>query len=149
MIELPAAALLLTSVVLLSTCGGSSRSSVASVATSARVVVPATATGLGSSVGSGIRLRVLIGPTCPVQRVGQSCVRPFQASIRVLREPANRIVTTVRSGADGRTTVRLAPGRYLLKPRSGSPYPRGAAQTAVVYAHCFTDVTVKYDSGIR
>ena len=105
--------------------------------------------GFDATLDSGLRIRVLYGPTCPVQRVGESCVRPYQASIRIVREPVNRTVTTVRSAADGRVSVRLRPGRYLLKPQTGRPLPRAVAETVTVHAHRFASVIVNYDSGIR
>ncbi|MEA2141542.1 MAG: hypothetical protein QOC91_1641 [Solirubrobacteraceae bacterium] len=120
--------------VLLGGCGGSSRASSA---------------GRGSSLDSGLHARVLYGPTCPVQRVGQSCIRPYQASITILREPTDKVVATVRSGLDGRVSLRLAPGRYLLVPHSGRPFPRSRRQIVTVYAHRFTTATINYDSGIR
>jgi hypothetical protein len=92
---------------------------------------------------------VLYGPTCPVQRAGQSCTRPYQATIAILREPMNKVVVTVRSAGDGRLSVRLAPGRYRIEPHDGQPFPSSRAQTVTVYAHRFTDVTITYDSGIR
>ncbi len=149
MIRRPAVAMLLAPVVLLGACGSSSRSSAAPPAMSARAAAATAAAGFDSRIDSGLRLRVLIGPTCPVERVGQSCVRPYQASIRILRAPNNRLVTTVRSGTDGRVVVRLRPGRYLLVPRAGHPFPHSGSQAVVVYAHRFTSVTVIYDSGIR
>jgi hypothetical protein len=66
-----------------------------------------------------------------------------------VREPANRTVTIVRSASDGRVSVRLRPGRYLLKPQTGHPFPRAVAETVTVRAHRFTTLTVNYDSGIR
>jgi hypothetical protein len=81
--------------------------------------------------------------------VGQSCIRPYQASITILREPTDKVVATVRSGLDGRVSLRLAPGRYLLVPRSGRPFPRSRRQIVTVYAHRFTTATINYDSGIR
>lgn len=107
------------------------------------------ARGRESSLDSGLRGRVLYGPTCPVQRVGQSCTRPYQATISILREPATKTVSTVRSASDGRFTVRLPPGRYLIEPHNGRPFPRSRPQTVTVYAHRFTNVTITYDSGIR
>jgi protein SCO1 len=110
---------------------------------------PSPATGSASSLDSGLHARVLVGPTCPVQRVGQSCIRPYQATISILREPKNSVVATARSAADGRFSVRLTPGRYLLEPHAGRPFPTSRPQTATVYAHRFTDVIINYDSGIR
>lgn len=144
------AAFSLAPLALLAACGGSSRSSVAAAVASPRPLATSAVRVVAvSSVDSGLRIRVLYGPTCPVQRAGQSCVRPYEASIRILREPHNRLVTIARSAANGLVRVHLTPARYLLVPQSGRPFPRGSPQTAVVYHHRFTSVTVYYDSGIR
>ncbi len=110
---------------------------------------------LGAAIGapqrpdSGIRGTVLYGPTCPVQRPGHSCVRPYQASITVRREPAGSVVAHVRSATDGRFRVRLRAGLYLLRPRNGRPFPHAPSQTVSVSRDHFTAVTIQFDSGIR
>ena len=101
------------------------------------------------ALDSGVRGRVLYGPTCPVQRVGETCTRPYQATIIVRREPANRSVASFRSSSSGYFSIRLPPGRYLLAPRAGHPFPRSAPQTITVHSHRYTLVTISYDSGIR
>ena len=98
---------------------------------------------------SGIHGLVLYGPTCPVQRPGQTCVRPYRAWITIKREPSQTVATRVRSAANGRFTARLAAGRYLLAPRNGKPFPRAASQTVTVSRHHFSAVTIRFDSGIR
>jgi hypothetical protein len=105
--------------------------------------------GSAASPSSGISGLVLYGPTCPVQRVGQSCTRPYEATITVRREPGRRFIARVRSSSSGHFTLRLPPGRYLLVPRSGVPYPRGSSITVVVRRHHYASVTIRYDSGIR
>jgi len=95
---------------------------------------------------SGIRGRVLAGPTCPVQRVGHPCVRPYQATIAIRSGPTSRLAARVRSSATGRFTVALAPGRYLVVPQTGRPYPRSPPQTATVHPHRYTSVLISYDT---
>jgi hypothetical protein len=105
----------------------------------------------GASAGpsSGLSGHVLYGPTCPVQRIGQRCERPYRATIRVLREPTRTLAATTRSATDGTFRVRLAPGRYLLEPQSGRPFPTSRPQTVTAHPHRYTNVTIRYDSGIR
>jgi hypothetical protein len=148
MIRSHGATLLLAPLALLTGCGGSSRSSTAATAASVRVAT-AEATGFDTNVDSGLHVRVLLGPTCPVQRAGQNCIRPYQATVSILREPTNRTVATARSDAHGRFSVHLPPGRYLLRPHTGRPFPRSRPQTVMVHARRFTNVTITYDSGIR
>jgi hypothetical protein len=105
--------------------------------------------GSAASPSSGVSGLVRYGPTCPVQRVGQTCTRPYQATITVRREPGGRFIARVRSSTSGRFALRLPPGRYLLVPHSGAPYPRAASVTVVVRRHRYTAVTIDYDSGIR
>jgi hypothetical protein len=102
------------------------------------------------AAASGIRGQVLLGPTCPVERPGRPCTRPYQAWLTIRREPANTVVRRVRSSAtDGRFSTQLPPGRYRLQPRNGRPYPRARAQTVTVNPQRFTVITVRFDSGIR
>lgn len=98
---------------------------------------------------SGIRGRVLLHPACPVQRAGQSCVRPYETTIAVSSETSARPVAMVRARADGRFAVQLAAGRYLLVPQAGRPFPRASPQTVTVRPGRYTSVVVRYDSGIR
>ncbi len=98
---------------------------------------------------SGVRGRVLYGPTCPVQRPGQTCERPYRATLVFRREPGNRLALRLRTAADGRFTAHLTPGRYRLEPRNGNPYPQARSVTVSVHPGSFTRVTVRYDSGIR
>ena len=120
-----------------------------SVAVAAALLSIGTATGASRTRDSGIRGNVVYGPTCPVVRPGRSCERPYAASITVRRAHTRALVMRVRSGADGRFTAFLAPGRYLLVPQNGHPFPRAASQTVSVHRASFTLATIHYDSGIR
>ena len=97
---------------------------------------------------SGIRGRVLLGPTCPVERPGQRCVRPYRATIAIW-STAGRRLARVRADTNGRFTVMLRPGRYLLVPQNGRPYPRASQQGVTVRPGRYTTVLLRYDTGIR
>jgi len=105
--------------------------------------------GARQALDSGVKGKVLYGPTCPVQRVGETCVRPYRAKFRVLNQSTRAVVATTRSGADGRFTVRVAPGRYVIQPVSVHRYPRASSQRVRVRPHRFARVTILFDSGIR
>jgi hypothetical protein len=103
---------------------------------------------LGLRFSSAVGL-VLYEPTCPVERPGHPCTRPYAAWITIRREPKGTFVTHVHAGSDGRFTARLRAGHYVLVPRNGKPFPRAQSQHASVHRHRFTDVTIHFDSGIR
>jgi hypothetical protein len=112
-------------------------------------VAASQAVPAGAAPDSGLRGRVLYGPTCPVQRPGAICERPYQATLVVSRATSRGTVARVRTSADGRFIVRLRAARYLVKVTSHTTLPRSWSQKVVVTAHHFTSLTIRIDSGIR
>lgn len=108
-----------------------------------------TAYRAASASDSGLRGQVLYGPTCPVQRPGAICERPYQATVVVFRIASRGTAVRVSTSADGRFSVRLRPGRYLVKVTGHTTFPRSSSQKVTVTAHRFTTVTIRIDSGIR
>jgi len=98
---------------------------------------------------TGIDLLTEAAPTCPVQRLGQPCVRPISARVTVLR--GKTMVTTVQTGEDGKARVPLPPGTYTLQGQAtGTGFPRPpAAATVTVVSGAYAPVRVDYDTGIR
>jgi hypothetical protein len=100
------------------------------------------------AVDSGIDGRVLLGPTCPVQRIGHPCVRGYQTTVAVCDAVRGKRVTTFHSARDGRFKVGLPAGRYRLEGvNSGLPRLRPVLVT--VHRHRFSRITVVFDTGIR
>jgi hypothetical protein len=113
----------------------------------------AASRSMGSAPGSlaaasGINGRVVIGPTCPVQRPGQRCVRAYRATIEVFTAARHRHVKSFTSGANGYFRVRLAAGRYTLQAASPGPPTMPQIHVRVRAGH-FTHVMLRFDSGIR
>lgn len=104
--------------------------------------------GSGSTPDSGITGAVTIGPISPVEQPGQPNEKPYAATI-VVKRANGGIAATVRSGQDGRFSVALPPGDYVLEPQNGSPLPVAPTQPVTVQPHQFATVRVQYDSGIR
>ena len=104
-----------------------------------------------SQVGTGIRGMVVVGPTCPVERLNSPCPPHPLAATVVIRDRNDVEVARVASGSDGRFQVELAAGSYTLlgQPINGNLLPRPMPASAVVRAGSYTSVTVEYDSGIR
>ena len=103
------------------------------------------------TVDSGARGVVTIGPTCPVQRVGDpNCAdRPYAATLKVLRARDHTLVKKFGSRSDGRFVVHLRRGRYLIEKAGSGALPSLSPVTFSVARHRFTRVAVRFDSGIR
>ena len=66
---------------------------------------------------------VSVGPTCPVERADEPCPpQPVTATVHATNESGEEIATT-QSGSDGRYSIALPPGRYVLTATTGSAYP--------------------------
>ena len=113
-------------------------------------VVLACGCGMSSAAkpASGIVGRVMIGPTCPVERPGQSCVRPYATNIKVLGAARHHPVMTFESTSDGRFRVALSPGRYILEDEKPG-LPRLSPRAVTVHRSVFTRVVLMFDSGLR
>jgi hypothetical protein len=114
----------------------------------------------GSARDSGVTGAVVAGPGCPVQQQpaegqpdkqrGVCEEQAVQADIRVLEVRSGRVVTTVRSSADGRFRIELPAGQYelqVLRPADRSA--SGPPQLIVVRPHAFSQATLQFDTGIR
>jgi hypothetical protein len=111
------------------------------------IVLSACGGGATSARDSGIEGKATIGPTCPLEQIGQPpCVAPYRGPVVVHRE--NHTVTTFQTGTDGRFKVNLVPGTYTLTSNGAMP-PTLSPVDVVVRAHAYTPVTLDFDSGIR
>lgn len=106
-----------------------------------------TACGGVAAPASGLRGTVLAGPACPgPARVDSPCPdRPVAMTVEVVQ--GTSVVATVTAGPDGRFSVALAPGSYVLRSRSGLPALR--PQSVSVTQGTYTEVELHADTGIR
>ncbi len=99
--------------------------------------------------GSGIEGQVLLGPMCPVLQQGQQCPdQPYQTTLTVISLNGLQIAQ-FQSDERGRFQVSLVPGEYILHPESPNGLPFAGDQSFVVETGRYTQITVRYDSGIR
>jgi len=101
--------------------------------------------------GTGIHGTVTLGPTCPVEKVGEPpCVTPYAATLVITSAEDDSVVARVSSGPDGAFSVDVPPGDYVIVPQpGGDPYPTGTPVEVTVEAGAYTEIEVSYDSGIR
>jgi hypothetical protein len=105
---------------------------------------------------SGIRGLVLLGPTCPGpvdaspgDSGPQPCVTPYAAELVVLDSESVK-VASVTSGPDGRFSVDVPPGDYIVAPESGTDsYPIANPVSVTVVAGQYIEIQINYDTGIR
>ncbi len=110
-----------------------------------------TQTVTQSSQGSGIRGRVLIGPSCPgpVREGATECSDlPYQARLAILDANDNP-VTEVQSDANGVFQVALQPGTYIIRSLTEGRFPVTPDQTVSVPDGQYVEVTIQFDTGIR
>jgi hypothetical protein len=108
------------------------------------VLMAACGESPGSSA-SGIRGHTIIGPNCPVEPCPSSPSVPVGASFVVRR--GDVVVTRVRADSQGRFTVNLEPGEYVLATVDQVPSLKPVAVT--VQPGAFTEVVLDFDSGMR
>lgn len=98
--------------------------------------------------------QVLIGPVCPVVRVGQAdqCAdRPYPGSLSIRTAAGDQEVAQLTADPQGGFAIDLAAGTYQVVPLSppGRILPRGQPQTVTLDDGVTTSILVHYDSGIR
>jgi hypothetical protein len=103
------------------------------------------------SPSSGIEGHITEGPMCPgpAQIGNNTCPdQPYQATITILDANTN-LITQFQTDVSGYFKIDLAPGTYILHPKSDKVLPHAADQSVVVNAGQFTQVTIIYDTGMR
>jgi len=101
---------------------------------------------------SGIEGVVLVGPTCPVERMppDPACAdKPYATAILVYRTGTKKPFIIGNSTSDGTFKFSLPPGSYTLAAKSGAMLPYCSEVSTVVVAEEYTSVDISCDSGIR
>jgi len=105
-----------------------------------------------AATASGVGGQVTAGPTCPVERPGDSAcdARTVKGAVLVLRDAGGAEVARFTTDASGLFRIALAPGSYTLEPQPveglmGTARP----QQVTVEDGKLTTLAVTYDTGIR
>ena len=99
-----------------------------------------------------VPVTVVAGPTCPVisDPPDPACDARAVAGAELLVFGANgQQVASVRSDAQGRAELRLAEGRYTLRPQPVEGLMGTAEEVALVVTASPEPIVVSYDTGIR
>jgi len=109
-----------------------------------------TGTASAEAVDSGIEGQVILGPTQPGPvPIGEASPdQPYPTSITIL-DYSGQAIAHIATDPIGRFRVALAPGEYTLKPDSTGRLPFAKPQTVVVSPGQFTQVLIRYDTGMR
>lgn len=118
-----------------------------------RFSVGSSTTGGGNSA-SGVSGRVVVSPTCPVERIppDPACApKGYATNIQIVRRdrPQGIMYKTIATDADGNFSIPLVPGAYTLTPQGGAMLPRCSPTPVDVATGTITSVTLMCDSGIR
>jgi len=109
----------------------------------------ATTATTGRPAGGRLAGTVTASPTCPVERPDQPCPpRPVAAHVEVF-DRSEQLVASTDAGAEGRFTLTLAPGRYMLTASSGTVFPSCPSLTVEVPAGGEARADIACDTGIR
>jgi len=102
-------------------------------------------------INSGITGQVLLGPVSPTSTdKNSSTEKPYKATLHFLNIEREKI-TSIDTDKDGLFRLNLEPGEYIISPEAPNPpnppYPE--EQKVIVKEGKFTEVTIRFDSGIR
>ena len=102
---------------------------------------------------SGVTGTVLLGPTCPVERVPpepQCADKPYATSIVVYRAGSSNPFVLGSSDTAGAFRFSLPPGQYELKAAPEvKTLPRCALVSVTVPSSIYATTTIFCDTGIR
>ena len=106
----------------------------------------------GESPPTGLKGRTMIAAPCPGPAIDDKpCPdQPLSASFEVL-DGNNKVIARFQSDAEGRFEIALPPGTYTIIPDAAAPLfnPRNQPQQVTVQTKTMTDITLRFDSGIR
>ncbi len=109
---------------------------------------PASASGSGTVEG-----KVLLGPTCPVERdpPDPKCAdRPYAVSLVLTSPDGARVIREFRSNANGEFAISVPAGTYAIRSAvAANILPYCAAESFTVRKGATAQVAVSCDTGIR
>lgn len=114
-------------------------------------VAKAPGTG-GPTSATGVRGIVVLGPTCPVERMppDPTCAdKPYATAIVVYPSGSQTAYLIGNSDATGAFSLPLPPGSYTLAAGGGTTLPRCASVDVTIGEAGYATTTITCDTGIR
>ncbi len=114
---------------------------------------PCPSTGTIVPTGSGVHGTVMLGPTCPVERIppDPACAdKPYATTVSAFRvsDPSHAVATT-QSNQSGAFSLKLSPGTYTLSAGGSGILPRCDHPQVTVPANAYATASISCDTGIR
>lgn len=100
---------------------------------------------------SGMKGKVLLGPTCPVETEppDPNCAeKPYARGLLAVSR-AGKMVAKAKTDRKGEFSIALPPGTYIITQLAQNFYPRIHSEPIVIVKNKFTSVIIHGDTGIR
>ena len=107
-----------------------------------------------TSSKSGIRGHVLLGPTCPVEKIppDPNCAdKPYKTNLVLTSADQSYVIAQFSSDENGKFSIETDPGEYQIRSAAAAnilPYCSSSG-TIKVTAHTYTSAAISCDTGIR
>lgn len=99
---------------------------------------------------SGIKGKVLLGPTCPVEISNNPCPDKAYSGLEIkIKNSSGRVLKTVVSAADGSFSTDLPAGKYELEYQTIIPPKMTVNKEVIIESSKASNVNIQLDSGIR
>ncbi|SRR5258708_1071339 len=102
---------------------------------------------------SGIKGKVLLGPTCPVMRNPpdpQCAEKPYQTQFVLTTPDQSQVIKEFSSDTQGKFSVDVPAGAYFIRSAPGAKIlPRCSNASVTVTSNTYANVIVSCDTGIR
>lgn len=102
---------------------------------------------------SGVSGNVLLGPTCPVERIppDPNCAeKPYKTNLVLTTGDGSKIIKEFSSDNYGKFSIEIQPGEYEIMGVGTKIYPRCSTNGAFkVVSNTYAIITVYCDTGIR
>ncbi len=101
---------------------------------------------------SGVSGQVLLGPTCPVERIppDPACAdKGYETTVQATIVGRSSPFATINTDKEGRFTIMLPPGSYTIEPVGGKVLPRCETKSVTISPGVILQTNLSCDSGIR